>query len=62
MLIGAVTRVSLCSSSWCAYASLINKLKDDGGSGGPIKMLMIKSADPMGTPWGYRRTWQKLKY
>lgn len=26
----------------------VNKLEDECGSGGPIKMLLIKSADPMG--------------
>ena len=28
----------------------MNKLKDEGESGGPIQMLMILSADPMGLP------------
>lgn len=28
----------------------MNKLKDEDASGGPILMLMIMSADPMGLP------------
>jgi len=33
---------------WGANSSLNDKLRDEDGSGGPIKMMLIMSADPMG--------------
>ena len=35
---------------WGANSSLNDKLRGEVGSGGPIKKMMIMSADPMGLP------------